>query len=138
MDRSQVAADLKKDEGWQATVYEDHLGYKTIGFGFLIDERRSGGMPKEIGEIWLNYNIDNLQRSLRNALPNWDRYPDGIQRALLNMGYQLGLRGLLGFENMLRHIDAGHYAYAAAEALNSRWAEQTPKRAGRVAEWIAD
>jgi len=138
MDRDQVAADLKSDEGWRPNVYEDHLGYKTIGFGFLVDDRKGDGMPEEIGEIWLNYEIDAFERGLKLALSNWSRYPDQIQRALLNMSYQMGIGGLLGFRNTLRLIDDGRYQEAATEALNSRWAEQTPERAGRVAEWIAD
>ncbi len=138
MDRSQIAADLKQDEGWRSAVYQDSEGYWTIGFGFLVDARKGGGLPKEIGEIWLNLNLDNLAASLRAAFPRWEQYPDGIQRALANMAYQLGIAGLLEFRETLALIDERRYQDAACEALNSLWARQTPNRARRVTEWIAN
>lgn len=137
MDRDRIAADLKQDEGWRSAVYQDSEGWWSLGYGFLVDSRKGGGLPKEIGDIWLNYNLDNLAASLRAALPKWEQYPDGIQRALANMAYQLGVAGLLEFRKTLALIDEGRYTDAACEALNSRWAEQTPNRARRVSEWIA-
>jgi lysozyme len=95
-------------------------------------------MPREIGDIWLNFNLDRLAASLRAALPRWDQYPPGVQRALANMAYQLGTSGLLEFRHTLRLIDEGRYAEAGAEALDSRWAKQTPNRAREVAGWIAN
>lgn len=138
MNRDQIAADLKRDEGWRSAVYQDTEGYWTIGFGFLVDERKGGGLPKEIGEIWLNHNLDMLAASLRAALPKWEQYPAGIQRALANMAYQMGISGLLRFKKTLALIDEGRYIDAACESLNSEWARQTPNRARRVSEWIAD
>lgn len=138
MDRDRIAADLKQDEGWRSFAYQDTEGYWTIGYGFLVDQRKGGGLPREIGDIWLNFLLDRLHASLRAAFPRWDQYPDGVQRALANMSYQLGTVGLLGFRKTLGLIDEGRYSEAAAEALNSRWAQQTPNRARRVAEWIAE
>ena len=137
MNRDQLIADLKTDEGWSATVYRDTEGFETIGFGFLVDPRRSGGMPREVGEYWLRFLVDQLVPSLRRALPRFDVYPEPVQRALCNMSYQLGLSGLLGFRKMLAAIDRGDYAQAQREALDSRWAIQTPNRARKVAALIA-
>ena len=52
------------------------------------------------------------------------------------MGFQLGIGGLLGFRKMWAALERSDYAQAAEEALDSRWAEQTPNRAQEVAEWI--
>jgi len=136
MDRESIAADLRRDEGWRESAYQDHLGYWTIGYGFLIDRRKGGALPREVGDFWLAHNVGVLEESLRAALRNWDDYPDGIQRALANMSYQMGVGGLMGFRNMLSLIDERRYQEAADEALNSRWAQQTPNRARRVAKWI--
>jgi len=54
------------------------------------------------------------------------------------MGFQLGVRGLLNFRRMWTALEQKDYAMAAEEALDSRWAEQTPNRAAEVAAWIAD
>jgi len=136
MDREQIAADLKRDEGWRASAYRDSEGYLTIGYGFLIDPDKNGQLPREIGDIWLNFNLDRLAASMRAAFPEWEQYPAGIQRALANMAYQMGISGLLGFRNTLRLIDERRYRDAAVEVLDSVWAHQTPNRARRVAGWI--
>ena len=51
--------------------------------------------------------------------------------ALLNMAFQMGVDGLLGFKNTLTTIEAGRYESAAEQMLQSRWAKQTPERAKR-------
>lgn len=140
MNRDQLIADLKADEGWRSTVYADNTpeGWLTLGYGFVVDPRKGGGLPREIGDLWLQFLVDQLVPSLRRALPRFDTYPEPVQRALCNMAYQLGLRGLLGFRLMLAAIDRGDYHQARREALDSRWAIQTPGRAHRVADLIGN
>ena len=136
MDWDRIIADIKADEGWRAHAYQDHLGYWTIGYGFLIDERKGGELPRVVADFWLQHILDERVAALRAALENWERYPEGVKRALVNMSYQMGIAGVLGFENMLRALDRGDYEEAAREALDSKWASQTFDRAKRVAEWI--
>ena len=129
--------DLRRDEGWRPNAYQDSLGLWTIGYGFLVDQRRQGaGLPPEIADAWLLHIVERNQRALSTALTYYDTLPEPVQRALSNMCYQLGLGGLLGFRNTLRLIREGRYAEAADEALNSRWAQQTPSRAKRVTDLI--
>ena len=128
--------DLKSDEGWRPFAYEDHLGFLTIGFGFLIDERRGGELPVEIAEDWLTYAAIKRWDELRVALPWLDLMAEDVQRALANMAYQLGVNGVLRFRKMLAKLKQGNRAAAAAEALDSRWAVQTPRRAKRVTDLI--
>ena len=136
MIEQQIVADLKADEGWRESAYQDHLGCWTIGYGFMIDERRKGRIPQKVAEYWLDYEIDRIVDRLYEALPWLPSAPDNIIRALVNMAYQLGVSGLLRFRKTLGLIEAGKYEEAAQEALRSRWAEQTPHRARRVADWI--
>jgi lysozyme len=136
MDRARLVEDLKSDEGWRPYVYRDTEGFQTIGYGFLVDPDKPGGMPKSIGEMWLTHNVDQLYRAVRRVLPWFDDRPEPVQRALCNMAYQLGLSGLLGFKNTLLLIERGRYYEAADEALDSLWAKQTPGRAKRVAGLI--
>jgi lysozyme len=62
--------------------------------------------------------------------------PADVQRALANMVYQLGVRGLLGFRNMLSALRAGDRLAAADHCLDSEYARQTPERALRVAHLL--
>ena len=131
----QLTAQLRRDEGTKATAYQDHLGFWTIGVGRLIDSRKPGAglRPDEIDYLLRN-DINDRVQALKNALPWFDRLDKARQGILLNMAFQLGTAGLLGFKSTLALIAAGKYAEAAEQMLKSKWATQTPARAKRLAE----
>jgi len=131
-----IADDLKNDEGWVPHAYQDHLGFWTVGYGFLVDKRRNGRIPQPVADYWLNWEIDRIWERLSEALPWFDDLPEQVQRALVNMAYQMGVSGLLGFRQTLALLADGKYAEAADQAMRSRWADQTPNRARRVTDWI--
>jgi len=66
----------------------------------------------------------------------WQALLESQRRALGNMAFQLGIAGLMKFRKTLRYLQEGNYPAAATEALDSKWAEQTPERATRVAELL--
>lgn len=132
----QLIRDLKRDEGFVEHAYDDHLGYLTIGYGFLIDKRKGGKVPAPVAEYWLQYLVEQRIDDLSERLPWLSAQPDDVQRALLNMSYQLGIDGLLQFKNMLAALQDDDRERAADEALNSLWAKQTPRRATRMAKLI--
>lgn len=128
--------ELKADEGWRAHAYDDHLGFKTIGYGFLVDERRGGGLPEGIADIWMAYLVNQKRGELARRIPWFLDQPDDVQCALLNMAYQLGVNGVLNFKRMIAALERGDRREAAREALDSTWSTQTPQRARRVAALI--
>lgn len=132
----QLLSDLRSDEGWNPFVYDDHLGYQTIGYGFLIDPQKGGGLPKPVAEFWLRYAVNERLDAFKKAWPEFDAQPTDVQRALANMVYQLGVHGVLAFHKMLDALKRGDRAEAALEALNSKWQTQTPARARRVASLL--
>lgn len=136
IDRDRIAADLKQDEGWRASAYQDTEGYLTIGYGFLIDAAKGGELPLSIGEMWLTLLVDQTYQATRRVIPGFDEQPENVQRALCNMAYQLGISGLMGFKKTISLIRQGRYYEAADEAMDSKWAKQTPNRAERVARLI--
>lgn len=131
----QLVAQLKRDEGVEATVYQDHLGFWTIGVGRLVDKRKSGAglRPDEIDYL-LSNDIKDRVAALTKALPWFSKLDDARQGVLLNMAFQMGTAGLLGFKNTLTLVAAGRYEEAAQRMLQSKWATQTPARAKRLAE----
>lgn len=131
-----LVGDLRVDEGWEPSAYQDHLGYWTIGYGFLIDERKGGEIPREIADQWLVYAATIRWQSFAAKHPWVLEQPEDVQRALGNMAYQLGVAGLSGFQLALAALETGDRAEAAREFLDSRWAVQTPNRAQRVAALI--
>lgn len=132
----QIREDIEREEGWRAHAYRDHLGFLTIGFGFLVDERRGGGLPKHIADRWLDHLLAEIGRSLDARIPWWRGQPEDVQRALVGMAYQLGISGLLNFKRMMAALERGDRLEAAAESLDSTWARQTPARARRTAALI--
>jgi lysozyme len=60
------------------------------------------------------------------------------QEVLVEMVYQLGLTGVLGFRRMLDALRQSDYRLASVEMLRSRWAEQTPNRASELALRMRD
>jgi len=129
-----IFTQLDRDEGNIPTVYKDHLGFDTIGRGFLVDKRKGGGLrPEEIDFITNNRLAINASE-IRKRAP-WTANMDPVRFAvLLNMAYQMGVAGLFGFVNTLKMIQAGDYSGAAAGMLNSTWAKQTPERAERLSK----
>lgn len=129
-----IIEDLKRDEGWRASVYQDHLGFWTIGYGFLVDARKNAGVPQHIAEQWLAFLVAHKEAELKGRAPWIEDQPPDVQRALLNMAYQMGVDGLLKFHTTLSRLQVGNRKGAAASALESLWAKQTPERAKRVTD----
>lgn len=129
-----LAQQLRRDEGTKPSAYQDHLGFWTIGVGRLIDARKGGGLRPDEIEYLLANDIKDRARALLAALPWFGALDDARQGVLLNMAFQLGTAGLLGFTGTLGRISRGDYAGAAKSMLESRWAKQTPERAQRLAK----
>lgn len=132
--RDSLLSMLRRHEGFVGHAYQDHLGYWTIGYGRLIDERRGGGISRDEGEFLLNNDVQAVIEQLNDHLPWWAHLDQARQTALVNMAFQLGVDGLLQFRNTLHLLQNERWKHAAREALNSRWATQTPRRAHEIAE----
>lgn len=128
--------DLLRDEGFVEYAYKDSLGYWTIGIGRLIDKRKGGRITLEEAYYLLGNDIDRKAKALYQALPWLSSQPEPVQRALMNMAFQLGVTGLLRFKRTLALIKEKKYNEAADNALKSLWAKQTPNRAKRVTDLI--
>jgi lysozyme len=133
--KTELIKQLRGDEGEEACVYQDHLGYWTIGVGRLVDKRKAGAglRPHEISFLLVN-DVDDRIGELQKRIPWFDQLDPVRQGVLLNMSFQMGVDGLLGFTNTLRLVSQKHYDLAATNMLKSKWASQTPERALRMAE----
>jgi lysozyme len=117
----------------RSTVYKDHLGYNTIGVGRLVDSRKPGsGLRGHEIDYLLRNDIDERIDALTRRLPWFQDLDDARKGVLLNMSFQMGVDGLLGFKNTLAMVERGDYEGASKGMLNSLWARQTPERAKRM------
>lgn len=125
---------IKKHEGFSAYPYKDITEHTSIGWGRNLDDK---GISAEEAELMLDNDINEVTNQLRTY--SWYlTQPKNVQYALVNMCFNLGLAGLLGFRKMIRALIAKDYTTAAQEALNSKWAEQVGQRAKDVAVMIRE
>lgn len=137
IDKARLTVQLRRDEGCVPHAYQDTLGLWTIGVGHLIDRRRGGRLRDSEIDFVLANDIEEKLQQLVVALP-WVEHLDPVrQAALVNMAFQLGVQGLLGFTQTLAAVRDGHYDHAANLMLDSKWAKQTPQRARRVSRQMA-
>ena len=125
-------------EGFRDHIYKDSLGKATIGYGFLVaalspDELKLNGgkaepMSREVAEKILNLKVARLRKRLFQCLPWLADKPQSVQDTILEMAYQLGLAGLMGFRHTLGCIEAGDYAQATKNLKASLLYRQTPRR----------
>lgn len=127
-----ITKQLRRDEGERLSAYQDHLGFWTIGVGRLIDSKRGGGITAEESAMLLSNDIDVRIKALELHIPWFKDLDDARKGVLVNMAFQMGIAGLLGFKNTLEAVRTGKYAQAAKGMRESKWYSQTPNRAERL------
>ena len=81
--------------------------------------------------------VETQYRAITSYRPFVQDLPHDVQVVLLNMAYELGTEGLLGFDGMFDALKLHHYRAAADAALDSIWARvDAPNRAKRLAAII--
>lgn len=129
--------DIEGDEGYEQYPYTDSEGYLSIGIGMCIDKRVPGtGMSREVARYAVRLKVQQIAKDLTTAIPWWVNQPEPIQNVLVNMSYQLGVNGLLGFKHFLALCQEGSYLDAANAGLDSQWAKQCPTRAKKLMDVV--
>jgi len=127
-----MLSQLKVHEGFDATMYKDTVDVWTIGYGTNLEV----GLTEEEASVLLEMRLRELIRQLATfkAFNNMAMMTPARVAVLTNMVYNLGVRGLLKFENMWRAISIGEFGVAADEMLDSKWAGQVGHRAITLSE----
>ena len=126
---------LIDDEGFRGEPYKDTLGHLTVGYGTLFPLSREE--CRSLLSSRLKAKMSALSKeSRRRYSVTISTLPKETQRGLFNMAYQLGIGGLMKFKKMWQALARRDLATAHDEALDSRWARQTPQRAQRVARQL--
>lgn len=118
---------VKLHEGFRERPYLDSLGIGTIGYGFTY-------LKKEECDKILDNRLKEccglIEGYLANESISLDDFRVGI---LVEMTFQLGFKGVLGFKKMWRAIREMDYTKASEEMKDSRWFRQTPARSADLA-----
>jgi lysozyme len=133
IDRAALIAELIRDEGLRLKPYVDTVGKTTIGVGRNLTDV---GISRDEAEALLEHDIIRTLSGLNGALPWWTDLDPVRQRVLINMAFNLGIKGLLTFQNTLRAVREGRWQDAHDGMLASKWARQVGDRAKRLAEMM--
>lgn len=119
--------DIKQEEGFSGTVYKCTEGFDTVGYGTRMP------ITKEEAELLLEYRLKGMKAQLTGYLYDID-IKDEAWDILFNMSYQIGVKGVLNFKNMIKALKNNDYKEASIQMLDSLWAKQTPNRAKRLSD----
>lgn len=140
---SELEKQLEFEEGRRLKVYLCTEGYRTIGVGRNLDANpyfEGNLIPDEITDdecdAILAHDIRRTTERLHAAWHGMGLLEGARRDAVIQMAFQMGVDGLLGFRRMLRAMLQCDWRRAREEALDSKWARQTPNRARRVARQI--
>jgi lysozyme len=126
---------LIADEGLRLKPYRCTEGKLSVGVGRNLDDV---GITREEAMMLLDHDITRATNAAAEVVGRdvFGSLNPARQAALVSMAFQMGRAGLEGFNRMLLCIRAGDWQGAQDNALDSKWARQTPARAERIARMI--
>lgn len=119
------------DEGRRLKPYVDTAGKLTIGVGRNLTDV---GISDAEADMLLDHDLPAAEAALLRAFPIVATLNGPRQIVLVSMAFNLGLPRLSQFTQMWAAIQAGNFAEAAIQMLDSTWADQVGARARRLAE----
>ena len=119
---------LQTEEGYRSRPYRDTRGVLTIGFGTNLSE----GLTRGEALLLLRSRLDRIGECLAKRWTPWKLAGPRAREVLLDMAYELGCDGVLGFHDMLAALADRDFKAAAREMMNSRYARQVPHRAASL------
>ena len=120
-------------EGIRLKPYRDTVGKLTIGVGRNLDDV---GISGEEARHLLANDIARTEAAMIQALP-WVTTLDPIRyRVLLDMAFNMGVGGLLGFKKMLAAASVADWPQTVLEMFDSKCATQVGQRAHTLAKMI--
>jgi len=123
---------LQLHEGKRLRPYRCPEGFLTIGYGHNLDAKP---ISERAAAVILEDDIQDVIRELE-TLTVFSRLDEVRRAVLIDMTFNLGFAGILGFKKMWKAIEAGNYERAADEMLNSKWARQVGRRAMRLSDMM--
>ena len=137
MNIEKMKDEIKKEEGFRDTVYKDHLGFATIGYGHLVKPHEHFIKDKkydrkELEKIF-NYDVAIAIQDSKKLCKGIDN--EEVIEIVAHMCFQLGRPKTAKFVKMFEAIRNKDYIEAGLQMEDSLWAKKhTPARASRLAE----
>jgi len=143
MDINKLREQLKIDEGVKYEVYDDHLGYKTLGIGHLVkatDEEYGAPVGTPVSEERVNAifeaDVVTYISEAKTVFGFLENMPSEAQQVIVNMCFNMGAPRLKQFKKFITAMNNEEWKVAAVEMLDSKWASQVGERANRLSDRI--
>lgn len=124
------------DEGCTLRAIPDALSKGppwTIGYGHAVNVTPGQQWTQAEADAVLKFDLGSTLARLKVDLPWFAELGMPRQYVLLNMAFNMGVGGLLGFTHTLQAVEDGKYDVASGMMLMSKWASQVGERATRLA-----
>ena len=148
MNIEQCKAEIKRHEGEVLEIYNDSLGYKTLGVGHLCqpnDPEYSWEVGTSVSqEIVDMYYEDDFNKHYKEAIhvfgsqEDFYKLPEKIQNVLVKMCFNLGGSRLSKFRKMLQACREHNWDKMAEEMQDSRWFIQVGRRSIELQQIVLD
>lgn len=150
IDKKEIIRRLTLHEGLRLKPYRCCAGKLTIGVGrnlidnplsktekqYLCRDNLKDGITAAEAAYLLMNDINSHWAECRKHIACFSALDHERQYALLDMCFNLGIRGLLKFRKMLEALSIGDYRGAAKECLQSKYAKDTGIRAVRISRLL--
>jgi len=133
VDMRSLTEQLILHEGLRQNPYYCTAGKLTIGVGRNLE---AVGISKAEAMFMLENDIIRVMAELDEHLSWWRDLSQTRRHVLVDMAFNLGVFGLLKFQNALKAMQEERFADAAVEMLDSRWAQQVGNRAKTLAKMM--
>lgn len=125
---------VRRHEGLRLKPYRCTAGKLTIGYGRNLEDV---GITQPEAELLLSNDLGAAHDDLA-GFPWWGSLSPARKAALVDMRFCLGPGGFRQFRQMLAALERADWQSAADEILDSRFAEQTGRRAQTLAGMMRD
>ena len=139
-------AEIKRHEGEVLEIYNDCLGYKTLGVGHLCQPQDpeynwdiGTPVPQSVVDAYYEKDFYNHYREAVHVFGDeqaFNNLPDDIQRVLVNMCFNLGGSRLSKFRNMLQACREHNWFEMARQMQDSRWYGQVGRRSWELQQVV--
>ena len=137
---------IKRHEGEVLNIYEDSLGYKTLGVGHLCkpedpeyDWTVGTSVSQEVVDMYYeNDFVTHLAEAIHifGSEEGFYNLPEDIQHVLVNMCFNLGGTRLSKFKNMMRACRENNWKEMAVQMEDSRWYKQVGRRSKELQDMV--
>ena len=138
MNIEQCKSEIKRHEGEVLKIYEDSLGYKTLGIGHLCQPEDpeyawevGTKVSQEVVDMYYEQDFKKHHEETIHVFGTEKEFyllPEVIQHVLVNMCFNLGGTRLSKFKNMLAACRKHDWAEMARQMEDSRWFNQVGRR----------